>query len=113
MSYHKGLYTDGWAVSFSIDELDIFIVAAIAQLWRSAKEKKFRCKEDDKEDTLFRGWSGGSEGEGDREFELEKESSLVILELLSELVNATARAKALLLKLIVLLEIPPPLLLKG
>lgn len=107
---------DGWAFSFSIE--DFFIVAAMAQLWRSATEndrhedeEKFVCKGE--EEPLFLGWSGGS-GEGKVEFELEEaESSLVILLLLSELLNATAKASALLLTFIVLLEIPPPLLLKG
>lgn len=86
----------------------------MAQWCRSAKEKKFLCKGDAKEDTLFPGWRGGSGEEGAEEYEVEAaESSLVKLELLSELLNATARAKALLLKLIVLFEIPPLLLLKG
>jgi len=86
----------------------------MAQWCRSAKEKKFLCRGDAKEDTLFPGWRGGSGDEGAEEYEVEvAESSLVKLELLSELLNATARAKALLLKLIVLFEIPPLLLLKG
>lgn len=107
-----------------MEGLEIFIVAAMAQCcWRSVKEndlqgEKFRNKGEDgpepeEEDTLFRGWRGGR-GEGEcNEFELEPESSLVILLLLSELFMATARARELLLKLIDLLQMPPPLLLRG
>lgn len=104
-------------------ELEIFIVAAMAQCCcRSATEndlhgEKFRSDGEDgpapEEGNLFRGCSGGSgDGKGN-EFELEPESSLVILLLLSELFMATARARELLLKLIDLLQMPPPLLLKG
>lgn len=97
-----------------MEGLEIFIVAAMAQCcWRSVKENDLQGEKFRKEDTLFRGWSGGSGEGGGIEFELEPESSLVILLLLSELFMATARARELLLKLIDLLQMPPPLLLRG
>ena len=100
------------AVSFLSEGLDIFNVAAVAQFYRSATENDLQAEPP--AETLFPGCSGGrSGGDLEIEFELEVESSLVVLLVLSELFMATARASALLLELIVLLEIPPLLLLKG
>lgn len=52
----------------------------------------------------------GGRGGGELEYELEFESSLLLL---SELLIATAKAKELLLELMGLFDIPPPLFLRG
>lgn len=52
----------------------------------------------------------GGRGGGELEYELELESSLLLL---SELLMATARAKELLLELMGLFDIPPPLFFRG
>lgn len=60
-------------------------------------------------DALDCGGRGGRGG-GELEYELQFESSLLLL---SELLIATAKARELLLELMVLFDIPPPLFLSG
>lgn len=108
-----------------MEVLEIFMVAAMAQCCcRSAREndlqeERIRSEGEDgyaPEATPFLGWRGGSNDNDEDdgiEFELEPESSLVMLLLLSELFMATAKARVLLLKLIGLLQMPPPLNRRG
>lgn len=80
---------DGLAASFPREEAGNFIVAAVAQCCRSTEENDRHGEKEDGpalplslDDTRIRGWSGGSGG-GDLEFEVEVESSLVQLLVLS------------------------------